>query len=106
MTRIVTTHDRYKRPPRKRQAVALDVPAVVKAADPAKAGKRAKPAPAESTPAAEARESAIVTIRSRKGAMLAHLLEDLTPQELQRRGDAADALFREVVRRATGKERL
>ena len=35
--------------------------------------------------------------------MLAHLLEDLTPEELQRRGDAADALFREVVRRATGR---
>jgi hypothetical protein len=27
---IVTTHYRYKRPPRKRKAVALDVPAVVK----------------------------------------------------------------------------
>jgi hypothetical protein len=32
--------------------------------------------------------------------MLAHLLEDLTPEEVQRRGDAADALFR-----ATGKDR-
>jgi hypothetical protein len=31
--------------------------------------------------------------------MLADLLEDLMPEELQRRGDAADALFREVVRR-------
>ena len=29
MTRIVTTTYRYKRPPRKRKAVALDVPAVV-----------------------------------------------------------------------------
>jgi hypothetical protein len=37
MTRIVRTAYRYKRPPRKRQAVALEVPAVVKAAEPAKA---------------------------------------------------------------------
>jgi hypothetical protein len=41
--------------------------------------------------------SAIVTIRRRKHAML----EDLTPEEHQRRGDAADALFRELVRRIT-----
>ena len=31
MTRIVTTHYRYKRPPRKRKAVALEAPAVVTA---------------------------------------------------------------------------
>ena len=30
MTRIVTTHYRYKRPPRKRKAVALEVPDVVR----------------------------------------------------------------------------
>ena len=29
MTRIVTTHNRYKAPPRKRKTVALEVPAVV-----------------------------------------------------------------------------
>jgi hypothetical protein len=28
MTRIVTTHDRYKRPPRKRKPVAIEAPAV------------------------------------------------------------------------------
>jgi hypothetical protein len=37
--------------------------------------------------------------------MLAHLLEDLTPEEHRRRGDAADALFRTVMRRATGRDR-
>ena len=31
MTRIVTTHYRYKRPPRKRKAVPLEASAVVKA---------------------------------------------------------------------------
>jgi hypothetical protein len=40
MTRIVCTAYRYKRPLRKRQAAALEVPAVVKAAEPAKARKR------------------------------------------------------------------
>jgi hypothetical protein len=29
MTRIVTTHYRYKPPPKKRKAIALEVPAVV-----------------------------------------------------------------------------
>jgi hypothetical protein len=47
----------------------------------------------------------LITIRRRKHAMLAHLLEDLSPEEHRRRGDAATALFREVVRRATGKKR-
>jgi hypothetical protein len=31
MTRIVTTHHRYKRPPRKRKAVALEAPAIAAA---------------------------------------------------------------------------
>jgi hypothetical protein len=52
--------------------------------------------PAERPPPAA---SAIVTIRGRKHVMLAHLLEDMTPEEHRRRGDAADALFRKVVRR-------
>jgi hypothetical protein len=33
MTRIVPTHYRYKRPPRRKKPVALEVPAVVKAPD-------------------------------------------------------------------------
>jgi len=31
--------------------------------------------------------------------MHAHLLDDLTPEEVQRRADAADGLWRELVRR-------
>jgi len=42
MPSIVTTHYRYPRPPRMREAAALEMPAVVKAEEPAKAGKRAK----------------------------------------------------------------
>jgi hypothetical protein len=107
MTRIVTSHYRYKRPPRKRQAVALDVPAVVKVAEPAKARKRVAAADQPLTmsggsepAAATDRKLAIVTIRSRKHAALADAL-DLTPEELRRRADAAAALFRELVRRIT-----
>jgi hypothetical protein len=115
VARIVTYAHRYKRPPRKRQAAALEVPAVVKVTS--KWTTRPQPAPANPEPAAPPTPtndpkpappptaSAIVTIRRRKHAMLAHLLEDLTPEEVQRRGDAADALFRTIVRRATGKDR-
>ena len=39
MTRIVTTHYRYKRPSRKRKAVALEVPVIVTRA---KKGRRPK----------------------------------------------------------------
>ena len=60
MTRIVTTHYRYKRPPRKK---AKDV----------------------------AIEQAVVTIPRRTD------VPDLTPEEHQRRGEAADALFRKAI---------
>jgi hypothetical protein len=103
---VVRTAYRYKRPPRKRQAVALEVPAVVKTADPAKISKQGRGLPSDNAPATtDEKKPAIVTIRSRKHAMLAHLLDDLTPEERQRSGDAADALFRAVVRRATGRKR-
>jgi hypothetical protein len=52
--RIVRTAYRYQRPPRKRQAAALEVPTVVKAADAVASGNLV-PTP-----------SAIVTIRRRK----------------------------------------
>jgi hypothetical protein len=107
MTRIVRTTYRYKRPPRRRQAAALEVPAVVKADAPAKARKRVEEADQPlamsggSESAAATGRPVIVTIRSRKHAMLAHLLEDMTPEEHRRRS-AADALFRKV----TGKDCL
>jgi hypothetical protein len=109
MTRIVRHAYRYKRPPRKRKAVALEVAAVVKAADPAKASKRGAPPSVEPTGTpirhsdeAIARSPAIVS--SCKRAALADV-SDLTPEELQRRDDTADALWRELVCRATGKKR-
>jgi hypothetical protein len=127
MTRIVTTTYRYKRPPRKRKAVAVEAPAVVitkssrrqpvgrkeqAAAEvrlhtPVPGGKGAlqpstprAAARVESPPANDDRKPAIVTVKrkSRFGDA-----PDLTPEEHKLRGDAADALWRELVRRATAK---
>jgi hypothetical protein len=64
--------------------VALEVSAVV---------TRRKPVPKAEAPASA--KSAIVTIRKPgKG-----YVPDLTPEEHQRRGDAAEALFREMKRK-------
>ena len=98
MTRIVTTHYRYKRPPRKQQAAPLPGPAVV-----TKRARKPKVAPAAVTapPAANddgkpaPKKSAIVTVR-RPGK---RDVPDLTPEEHLRRGDAATTLFREIQRR-------
>jgi hypothetical protein len=87
---IVHYEHRYKRPPRKKKPVALEVPAVV---------TRRKPASKKAEVLAPA--SAIVTIRKPgKG-----YVPDLTPEEHQRRGDAAEALFREMKRRIAAKTR-
>jgi hypothetical protein len=114
MTRVVTTHYRYKRPPRRKQPVALEVPEVVKTADPAKAHTSVRPVPKTPSPANDdgltepaprpaARKPAIVTAR-RPGKRYRDM-PDMPPEEHQRRGDAAVALWRELVRRSTGKER-
>jgi hypothetical protein len=67
MTRIVTSTYRYKRPPRKRKAVAFDVPAVVtrkRAVGSAKSVGAADRLPEQ--PANDDRKSAIVATTSRK----------------------------------------
>ncbi len=52
------------------------------------------------------RKSAIVTARTPKVSanIPAGLLPE-TPEEYQRRGDAAAAVWRDIVRQATGKDR-
>jgi hypothetical protein len=55
---------------------------------------------AEPTPA-KVHASAIVTRRAKPGRF--GDVPDMTTEKHQRRGDAADALFRELVRRATGE---
>jgi hypothetical protein len=105
---IVTTHYRYKRPPRKRKAVALDVPAIV---TPAPTKKRQDPVIRLGTKGAEAvndngdRKSAIVTAKNPHRRLWRFGdVPDMTPEEHRRRGDAADALFREMKRQiAAGK---
>ena len=117
MTRIVTTHYRYKPPPRKRKTAPLAGPAVVTPKRKLTVSKELEPAAAvvpktkpcndnrpepEHLPNAE-KKPAIVTAR-RPGKRFVDV-PDMTPEEHQRRGEAADALWRELVRRATGKER-
>jgi hypothetical protein len=55
---------------------------------------RPKRSPRKKAQAAAITGPAIVTAKS--------ALPDLPPEEHKRRGDAADALFRELVRQATG----
>ena len=95
--RIVTTTNRYKPPPQKREALAIAGPAVVRNAKP---GNDTGPE-AEHLPSA-GKKPTIVT--SRRRAQRNADVPEMTPEEHQRRGDAADALFRELVRRATGPE--
>jgi hypothetical protein len=44
-------------------------------------------------------------VRSRRPGAQRSDVPDMTPEEHQRRGDAADALWVELVRRATSKDR-
>jgi hypothetical protein len=99
MTRIVTTHYRYKRPPRKRKAVALDAPALVRKSE-SRDSRSADDVDIAAPSTNDDRKPAIVTIKrkSRFGDA-----PEMTPEEHQRRGEAADALRRELVRRATAK---
>ena len=47
----------------------------------------------------------IVEPKRKPNSMLAHLLEEITPKEHRRRGDLADNLFREIVRRCPQRVR-
>jgi hypothetical protein len=118
MTRIVRTAYRYKRPPKRKKPVALEVPAVItavgkrkRASAEAKAALAASielaPGEPEPKPAGapqRAAKAAIVTIRRQATRIIPPGLLADTPEEHQRRGDAADAMWRELVRRATGEE--
>ena len=102
MARIVTTQYRYKRPPKKRKPVPLNGPAIttVKRVH----GERHKPnppPPANDDEKPSPKQPAIVTTRPRRGRF--GDVPDLTPEEHRQRGDAAEALFRELVRKASGK---
>jgi hypothetical protein len=127
MTRIVRTAYRYKRPAGKRKPVALKVPAVIAAKNsrrpvreqaaaemilqpPYPGGKGAAhpstPRAAERVahPANADHKSAIVTARRPRAVNLLSGLLAETPEEHRQRGDAADALWRELVRRIAAKK--
>jgi hypothetical protein len=97
MTRIVTSTYRYKRPPRRKKAMALAVPQIV--AIPRKRGRKVIAPPAEAAtsphhaeklrvepPANDGRKSAIVTIVSRKRSRLRRI-----EQALARRASSGDS---------------
>jgi hypothetical protein len=109
MTRIVRTAYRYKRPPGKRKPVALEVPAIVRKngrrRDAAAEEKEEKslrlsgPGQEDPTPASDDRKPAVLTIRRQPERILPPGLLAETEEEANRRADAADAMFRELVRR-------
>ncbi len=121
MTRIVTTHYRYKRPPRKRaKAAAIEAPAIVRVEKKGRRGNTETAAQVvemkltrsdragrenHSIVANDDRKSTIVIVRRPKAARTIPpgLLPD-TEEEANRRADAAQALWREIVHQATGKE--
>ena len=124
MTRVVRTHYRYKHPPRRKKAVALEVPAVVRAVDPA-VRRRPMPAPPESPAAIPAvvstsskragtstalpaanddHHQAIVTIR-RKSSNRFGKAEDITVEEANRRADLANAMMQDFKRQIAEKPR-
>jgi hypothetical protein len=109
---IVTSHYRYKRPPKRTKAMPLEVPAVVtisektrcRVPNEAKAPVKSKPASDDRKPAvglpSGAKPAAIVTAR-RPGKRYA----EVPPEEHQRRGDVADAMMAEFKRVITEKVR-
>jgi hypothetical protein len=97
MTVVHYAH-RYKRPPRRKpQKPAIEGPAVVRAKPTIRPGNsrpddKSVPANDDRTPP----KSDIVTISKRERFGEA---PDLTPEEHRQRGDAAEAMFREMKRK-------
>jgi hypothetical protein len=104
---IVTYHHRPKRTPRKKRkqppmASRIVTPAPMKK-DPPRHVIRLRdqtPDKANDNGPEQPRRPAIVEPKRKRGDA-----PDLTADEVQRRGDAAQALFREIVRRTRGVER-
>jgi hypothetical protein len=91
---IVRYAYRPKRARKPKPAVELSVPIIVRRGGATEAlSSETKPRP----------KAAMVT--ARKPGKVYRNVPDLTEEELQRRRDAADAVFREVVRRTTAKVR-
>jgi hypothetical protein len=95
---VVHYEHHYKRP-KKKKPVAIEVPVVVRT-EPTRRPGTTRPADVDDDHK-PAPKSAIVTIRKPgKG-----YVPDLTPEEHRRRGDAAEAIFREMKRRIAATKR-
>ncbi|HTI80420.1 MAG TPA: hypothetical protein VL614_08215 [Acetobacteraceae bacterium] len=92
MARIVHTVHRYKRPPKRKKTVPLKVSRIARAGD-QQAGLVERND--------RSNQPRIVTVKRKPGRF--GDAPDMTAEEHQRRGDAADERFRELVRRATGE---
>ena len=94
---IVTYVHRPKRPPRKKaQATAITGQAIVTTAS-----ERTHRQVADVVVSDESVTIVAAKNPHRRGRL--GDVPDMTPEEHMRRGDAADALFRELVRQSTGK---
>jgi hypothetical protein len=93
-TRIVTSTYRYKRPPRKKKPVLIEVPAIVR-----KGAAKPETTPA---PANDDRKPAIVTVKKRRRSRFGDV-PDMAPEEHRRRGEAATERWREMLRRTIAK---
>ncbi len=92
MTVIVTNY-RYKRPPKRVKAAVIEGPSIVRSG-----GKQSNLLPKlHTSPGTEEGKPGIVTARKPRASRFGDVPE-LTPEEHRRRGDAADALFREIAR--------
>ena len=134
MTRIVTTHYRYKRPPPKRMRgpAALEVPAIARKSDAVAPPDRVETTALSTIKSKMARPPGIVTtgkgragndnreagvptpeqtgrstiVRAKPRLRSAFGdAPDMTPEEHQRRGDASVALWRELVAAAAKRRR-
>jgi hypothetical protein len=94
MTIVTYVH----RPKRARKRKAEDMPVIVRA------GKHVEVASDVPTPANDDRKLAIVTAKNPHRGRFGDV-PDMTPEEHKRRGDAADALFREMKRAIADKLR-
>ena len=100
MARIVTTIYRYKRPPKKKRPVTLDVPVIVaprKRARPPAEGQ-SQPEPATQPPASDDRKPSVVTTTSRKRLKLLRVDQRAAEADDPEATARAKAFFARMVR--------
>jgi hypothetical protein len=96
---IVRTNYRHKPPPKRKTPVAIPM-RIVEAKPPQKHLRGAVRRLGGDKGSAPAPEVPRIVTTTRKGRGRFGAVPDMTPEEHQQRGDAAEALFRELARRA------